>query len=208
MINVTLWGILLFAKALKTSNEKELPILTTFVSCTYHDVQRYTYTWNRMSDSPIAERECVLFIINDRIGRLIFLTKLKSFDADVMTWTSFPHYLLLERGVPSNNNHSTWWRHQMETFSALLALCAGISPVTGEFPAQRPVTQSFDVFHLCLNKQLSKQSWGWWFETRADSRLAPSQWETALLCNDVSHWLGASLESALWDAIALIMTSL
>ena len=32
---------------------------------------------------------------------------------------------------------------------------------------------------------------------RADSRFAPSQWETALLCNDVSHWLGASLESAL-----------
>ena len=32
---------------------------------------------------------------------------------------------------------------------------------------------------------------------RADSRLAPSQWETALFCNDVSHWLGANLESAL-----------
>ena len=36
--------------------------------------------------------------------------------------------------------------HQMETFSALLALCAGNSPVSGEFPAQRPVTRSFDVF--------------------------------------------------------------
>ena len=33
---------------------------------------------------------------------------------------------------------------------------------------------------------------------RADSRFAPSQWEMALLCNDVSHWLGTSLESALW----------
>ena len=32
---------------------------------------------------------------------------------------------------------------------------------------------------------------------RAHSRFAPCQWETALLCNDVSHWLGASLESAL-----------
>ena len=58
-----------------------------------------------------------------------------------------------------------WWRHQMETFSTLLAFCAGNSPVTGEFPAQRPVTRSFDVFFdLCLNKRLSKQSWGWWFE--------------------------------------------
>ena len=33
---------------------------------------------------------------------------------------------------------------------------------------------------------------------RADSRSATSQWEMALLCNDVSHWLGANLESALW----------
>ena len=54
----------------------------------------------------------------------------------------------------------------METFSMLLAICAGNSPGTGEFPAQRPVTQSFDVFFdLRLNKRLSKQSWGWWFET-------------------------------------------
>ena len=34
----------------------------------------------------------------------------------------------------------------METFSALLAICAGNSPVSGEFPAQRPVTRSFDIF--------------------------------------------------------------
>ena len=54
----------------------------------------------------------------------------------------------------------------METFSALLAICVGNSPVNGEFPAQRPVTQGFDVFFdLRLNKRLSKQSWGWWFET-------------------------------------------
>ena len=37
-----------------------------------------------------------------------------------------------------------WWRHQMETFSALLAFCAGNSPVTDDFPAHRPVTPSFD----------------------------------------------------------------
>ena len=34
----------------------------------------------------------------------------------------------------------------METFSALLAICAGNSPVTGEFPSQGPVTRSFHVF--------------------------------------------------------------
>ena len=66
----------------------------------------------------------------------------------------------------------TWWRHQMETFSALLAICVGNSPVSGEFPAQRPVTRSFDVFFdLCPNKRLSKQSWGWWFETPSESLL-------------------------------------
>ena len=61
---------------------------------------------------------------------------------------------------------SPWWRHQMETFSVLLALCVGNSPVTSKFAAQRPVTWSFDVFFdLCLNLLWSKQSWGWWFET-------------------------------------------
>ena len=54
----------------------------------------------------------------------------------------------------------------METFSALPAICAGNSPVPGEFPAQRPVTRSFDVFFdLRLNERLNKQSWGWWLET-------------------------------------------
>ena len=54
----------------------------------------------------------------------------------------------------------------METFSALLAICAGNSSVTGEFPAQGPVPRSFDVFFdLRLNKRLIKWSWGRWFET-------------------------------------------
>ena len=59
-----------------------------------------------------------------------------------------------------------WWRHQMETISALLTLCAGNSPGTGKFPAQGPVTRSFDIFFdLCPNKRLSKQPWAWWFQT-------------------------------------------
>ena len=60
----------------------------------------------------------------------------------------------------------TWWRIQMETFSGLLAICVGNSSVNGEFPLQRPVTRSFDVFFdPRLNKRLNKQLWGWWFET-------------------------------------------
>ena len=47
----------------------------------------------------------------------------------------------------------------METFSVLLAICVENSPVPGEFPAQRPVTRSFDVcFDLRLKKRLSKQA--------------------------------------------------
>ena len=66
----------------------------------------------------------------------------------------------------SSNGSITWWRHQIDAFSALLAICAGNSPVPGEFPAQRPVTRSFDVFFdLHPNKRLSKQWRGWWFET-------------------------------------------
>ena len=65
-------------------------------------------------------------------------------------------------GVLTVSSVGTWWRHQIETFSALQALCAGNSPV----PAQSPVTRSFDVFFdMRLNKRLSKQPWGWWFET-------------------------------------------
>ena len=52
----------------------------------------------------------------------------------------------------------TWWRHHMETFSALLPFCVGNTSVTGGFPSQRPVMQSFDVFFdLLMKQQMSKQ---------------------------------------------------
>ena len=79
------------------------------------------------------------------------------------TWSSYRWDILYTR---HGSRLATWWRHQMETFSALLAICAGNSPVTDEFPSQRPVTRSFDVFFdLRLNKRMSKQRWGWRFET-------------------------------------------
>ena len=76
---------------------------------------------------------------------------------------------------------TSWWRHQMETFSALLTSCAGNSPVTGEFPSQRSLTRSFDVFFdLRPNKRLSKQSWCLWFET-------PS-WSLWRHCNGTKYY--------------------
>ena len=44
----------------------------------------------------------------------------------------------------------------------------------------------------------------WTLTGRADSRFQPSQWETTLLCNNVSHWLGVGLESALLYACGTI----
>ena len=46
----------------------------------------------------------------------------------------------------------------MKTFFALLAICAGNLPVSGEFPSQRPLARSFVIFDLCLNKRSSKLS--------------------------------------------------
>ena len=71
--------------------------------------------------------------------RLISLAWLVSNHDDVIKWSYFPRYWPFVRGN---------------------------SPVPSEFPAQRPVTRSLDVFFdLHLNKRLSKQSSSWWFET-------------------------------------------
>ena len=65
----------------------------------------------------------------------------------------------------------------------------------GEFPTQRAVTRSFDVFFdLRLNKRLSKQPWGWWFET-------PS-WSLWRQCNDFCPPKG--FENCSWK-IKLVM---
>ena len=86
----------------------------------------------------------------------------------------------------------------METFSELLAICAGNSPVTGEFPAQRPETLGFGVFFdLRLNKRLSKQSWGWWFE-----KPLPSLWRHS---ND---WLRRRLSLYCYDNLGHISVKL
>ena len=78
--------------------------------------------------------------------------------------------------------HFPWWCHQMKIFSALLALCAGNSQVTGEFPAQRPVKWSIDVFlNLRLIKWLNKHSWGWWL------RRYRAHYDVAVMPNILCH---------------------
>ena len=70
----------------------------------------------------------------------------------------------------------------------------------GDFPAQRPVTRSFDVFfYLRPNKRLSKQPWGWWFET-------PS-WSLWRHGNDI-QWLSSHYNDFIMSAMASQITSL
>ena len=86
-----------------------------------------------------------------------------------------------------------WWRHQMETFSASLALCVGNSPVIGEFPSQSPVARSFGVFFdLGLNKRLSKQSRRRWFETPSRPLWRHCNGNTFRLCITWNERLGSS----------------
>ena len=72
----------------------------------------------------------------------------------------------------------------METFSALLAICAGNSPVPGEFPTQRPVTRSFDVY-FDLNSWINNGEAG-------DLRRHPGHYDVIVM-----ETLSAFL--ALWD---------
>ena len=60
----------------------------------------------------------------------------------------------------------SWWRHQMDTFSALLVLCEGNPQSPVDSPHKGQWRQGFDVFFdLRLNKRLSKQSRRRGFET-------------------------------------------
>ena len=80
---------------------------------------------------------------------------------DVIKWKHFPRYWPFVRGI-----------HR--------------SPVNS--PHKGPVTRSFDVFFdLRLNKWLSKQSWGWWFETPSCSLWRP--------CNEGNVASGEHIEA-------------
>ena len=117
----------------------------------------------------------------------VSLTTVSAYGPFTVTCDSTPH--MTYRPV-------SWWRHQMETFPALLAICA-----------QRPLTRSFDVFFdLSLNKRLSKQSWGWWFEApprplwRHFNDFTMITWIKGGVINDAFlHWLNTDSERMKWS---------
>ena len=72
------------------------------------------------------------------------------------------HFVFRTGRIASCSRGVIKWKH----FPRYWTLCARNSPVTVEFPSQRPIMRSFDgFFDLRLNKWLSKQSWGWCSET-------------------------------------------
>ena len=80
--------------------------------------------------------------------------------------SSFSVWVIHLRNAPGvNRDHSMMTSSNGNIFRVTGPLCGEFTG-PGEFPTQRPVTRSFHVFFdLRLNKQFSKQPWGWWFET-------------------------------------------
>ena len=88
----------------------------------------------------------------------------------------------------------------METFSALLALCAGNSPVAVEFPSQRLVTRRFDTFFvLPLNNG--------WVNNREAGDLGRHRAHYDLNCNAVWSWQVHDIESATYCTVYWCMAS-
>ena len=82
----------------------------------------------------------------------------------------------------------TWWRYQMETFSALLDLCAGNSSVIGEFPAQRPATRSFDGFLISvwINAWVNNHEAGYLRRDRAHYDIIVMSFQRFVIIS--THW--------------------
>ena len=148
------------------------PIIAGLIICTMHP---NNWTKRRFVARNFSKTDVSLFKECSQLAKMATATSVNGLWAlRCDKWQFFQVPSQVSRYVMNNPTSLpllilypyAWWRHQMETFSAVVAICAGNSPVPGELPTQRPVTRSFDVFfHLRLNKRLSKQSWGWWFDT-------------------------------------------
>ena len=150
--------------------------------------------WKANSNCHTSLRRCQLTVVVSRISgksnvcSTVRLTKKHQIRVNVLLVRAIHRW-----PVDSNTeNVSIRWRHDVSICSILNAfscsfknsLTTWMGPICqceyyalwnwwiGEFPAKKPVTRSSDVFFdLRLNKRLSNQSWGWWFET-----LSPPLW--------------------------------
>ena len=109
----------------------------------------------------------------------------------ILKWRLLAKPLLMSRYKCGTASYPglTWTRHQMETFSALLAPCEENPPVTGGFPSQRPVTRSFDIFfdlrlNICMNKRTKRR----WFETPSHSLWRHCNADKTLFAETKTRW--------------------
>ena len=112
----------------------------------------------------------------------------------------YPHWIPILISPPAEDTNVlrcwlSWWRHQMETISALLAIWAGNSPVNGGFPAQRPVTRSFHVSLMCawMNGWVNIREAGHLRRHRAHHNVIVMYYDYYHICWDI-HWTGVLMQ--------------
>ena len=135
-------------------------LLVSSCSCLYPIRWSQVLSWEWRCSWSSADRRCsnYIWVINNFIA-YYGATYIRGFTVGTIglvfnhIGVSIPHthswremLRTLRRFSKTKAWDTTWWRHQMETFSALLTHCDRDSPVTGEFPSQRPVTRSFNFF--------------------------------------------------------------
>ena len=98
-------------------------------------LEAYWFSW-------IKVKFCIFYNFSS-----ILVDKWSTISSCSLIWCSLN---CIPRETTDNWLDMTWWRHQMETFSVLLAICAWNSPVHGEFPAQRPVTGALMFSLICF----------------------------------------------------------
>ena len=114
-------------------------VINAYYSVTHVDTIRYSIEMIKTSRVPFIHRPTGLIMM----------------DAYVLTSVKF------------QNINNAGWRHPIETFSALPAVCERNPPVIGGFPSQRPVTRTFEAFFIL--RRLNEQSRRRWFETPSHS---------------------------------------
>ena len=126
-------------------------IIKNRISTVCIDQQQAQVSVGEFSGAVVTKARCSIWIESFMKVKGLVICIIILINDDVIKWK---HYYI-----------DKWWRNQMNTFSASLTICAVNSPVTGEFPAQRPLTWSFDVFCDLRLKRLNKQSRRRGFET-------------------------------------------
>ena len=123
----------------------------------FHTSYYYSYvTWaSWWGNSPPAQFfvQQVVQVNNKENSKLCIRSALWG-ESSVTSW--FPSPMIIKVA----NDSMSWWRHQMEAFSMLLAICEGNSPVTSEFPSQRPVTQMFCLICTWKNSWVNNHEAG------------------------------------------------